>query len=72
VQTPIGYLPKAGDMNVDGLDVGETELAELLRVDVVGWKAEIPEIEAYLGKAGDRLPGRMKAQLAELKERVGL
>jgi len=30
------------------------------------------EIEAYLGRAGDRLPGRMRAQLAELKGRVGL
>jgi phosphoenolpyruvate carboxykinase (GTP) len=72
VETPIGYLPKAGDLDVGGLDVGETELAELLRVDVDGWKGEIPEIEAYLGKADDRLPARMKAQLAKLKERVGL
>ena len=72
VKTPIGHLPKTGDLDVGDLDVGESELTELLRVDVDGWKGEIPEIEAYLGKAGDRLPDRMKAQLAELKERVGL
>ena len=71
IDTPIGYLPRAGDLDVADLDVGEAELTELLRVDVDGWKGEIPEIEAYLGKAGDRLPDRMKAQLAELKERVG-
>ena len=71
VETPIGHLPKAGDLDVGGLDVSEAELTELLRIDVDGWKGEVPEIEAYLDKAGDRLPDRMKAQLAELKQRVG-
>jgi GTP-dependent phosphoenolpyruvate carboxykinase len=32
----------------------------------------VPEIEEFLNKAGDRLPARMKNQLAELKKRVGL
>jgi phosphoenolpyruvate carboxykinase (GTP) len=72
VETPIGYVPKASDLDVSGLKIGEAEVAELLRIDVDGWKGEVPEIEAYLNTVGARLPARMKAQLAGLKKRVGL
>jgi len=72
VETPVGYVPKAGDLDLGGMKIGEAEMAELMRIDVDGWKGEVPEIEEYLNKAGDRLPARMKAQLAGLKKRVGL
>ena len=72
VETPVGILPKAGDLDVGGLKLGDAEMAELLRIDLDGWKGEVPEIEEYLNKAGDRLPARMQAQLAGLKKRVGL
>ena len=48
------------------------QATELLGIDVDGWKSEVPEIEEFLNKAGDRLPARMQNQLAELKKRVGL
>ena len=72
VQTPVGFIPHPGDLDVGGLAIDDADLAELLRIDVDGWKGEVPEIEAYLNKAGDRLPARMKTQLAGLKKRVGL
>jgi phosphoenolpyruvate carboxykinase (GTP) len=72
VETPVGYVPKKGDLDVSGLKISEAEVDELLRIDVAGWKGEVPEIEEYLNKAGDRLPERMKTQLAELKKRIGL
>jgi phosphoenolpyruvate carboxykinase (GTP) len=72
VETPVGYVPKAGDLDVSGLKISEAEVKELLRIDVDGWKGEVPEIEEYLNAAGSRLPAKMKAQLAGLKKRVGL
>lgn len=72
VETPVGYLPKASDLDLGGLKIGEADMAELLRIDMEGWKSEVPEIEEFLNQAGDRLPARMKAQLAGLKQRVGL
>jgi phosphoenolpyruvate carboxykinase (GTP) len=72
VETPIGYVPKAADLDVGGLKISQAEVAELLRIDVDGWKGEVPEIEEYLNSAGARLPARMKTQLAGLKKRVGL
>ena len=72
IETPVGYVPKKGDLDVSGLKISEAEVDELLRIDVAGWKGEVPEIEEYLNKAGTRLPERMKTQLAELKKRIGL
>ncbi len=72
VETPVGFIPKPGDLDVGGMQIDAADMAELMRIDVEGWKSEVPEIEAYLGKAGDRLPARMRAQLAGLKQRLGL
>jgi phosphoenolpyruvate carboxykinase (GTP) len=72
VETPVGFVPNLGDLDVSGLTISEAEVAELLRIDLAGWKGEVPEIEDYLNTAGARLPARMKAQLAGLKKRVGL
>ncbi len=72
VETPVGYVPNAADLDISGLKIGAAELQELLRIDVEGWKGEVPEIETYLNAAGSRLPAQMKAQLAGLKKRVGL
>ena len=72
METPVGFIPKPGDLDVGGMQIDAADMAELMRIDVEGWKSEVPEIEAYLGKAGDRLPARMRAQLAGLKQRLGL
>jgi len=72
VATPIGNMPKSGDIDISGLKVGEAEMAELLRIDVAGWQGELPEIEEYLNTAGSRLPARMKTQLVDFKKRIGL
>ena len=70
-KTPIGLLPNQGDLDLGGLDIPQASIRELLRVDVEAWKGEIPEIEEFFGKFGDRLPDRLKTQLHELKERLG-
>ncbi len=70
VTTPIGYIPAEGSLDVTGLDVPSDDIIELLRVDTEIWKDEIPEIEEYFTKLGDKLPERMKVQLNNLKERL--
>ncbi len=70
-ETPIGLLPKEGDLDAGGLDLSADELKELLRIDTAAWKAEIPDIEQHFSSFGDRLPERLKKQLQEFIQRLG-
>jgi phosphoenolpyruvate carboxykinase (GTP) len=70
-ETPIGLLPADGALDVDGLDVSADDLAELLRVDVEDWKAELPSIHEHFAQFGDKLPAELHDQLAALEARLG-
>jgi phosphoenolpyruvate carboxykinase (GTP) len=70
VETPIGYLPAEGAINVDGLDVSDADLAELLRVDRDEWRAEVPLIREHFAQFGDRLPTALSAAVDDLERRL--
>ena len=70
VETPIGYLPTAADLNLTGLDLPAGNLDTLLHVDPAAWREEIPDVEEFFARFGDRLPARMTAQLARMKQRL--
>ena len=70
VETPIGYLPRPEDINLEGLDMDIETLKKILTVDNERWTAETKEIEEYYKIFGDRLPAELKAQLEGLKERL--
>jgi phosphoenolpyruvate carboxykinase (GTP) len=69
--TPIGLLPRAGDLDLTGLDISAEDVKELLRVDVAAWRAELPDIEKHFAQFGNRLPARMRRQLEGLAARLG-
>ena len=46
-------------------------MEELLRVDVEGWRAEVPLIREYYAQFGDRLPEALADQADTLEERLG-
>ena len=62
VETPIGYLPKPGDIDVKGLDVSKQDLELLLAVDPAQWRAEMDNIGEYFDEFGDRVPGELRAE----------
>jgi phosphoenolpyruvate carboxykinase (GTP) len=70
IETPIGHLPAPGALDVDGLDVSADDLAEILAVDVDGWRAMVPLIEQHYAQFGQRLPGELADQLTELDKRL--
>jgi phosphoenolpyruvate carboxykinase (GTP) len=71
VETPIGNVPAEGALDVDGLDeVSRDDLAELLRVDVDGWLAELPLISEYYDQFGSHLPSELRDELQALKDRL--
>ncbi|WP_026911618.1 phosphoenolpyruvate carboxykinase (GTP) [Patulibacter minatonensis] len=66
-ETPIGLVPPASELNVEGLDITPEALEGLLTVDEAAVAAELPQIEAYLATYGDALPAEITAQLDQLK-----
>lgn len=70
VETEIGYMPKDGAINVDGLDVSAETMKELLSVDVEGWKKELADIKANHYPKFDNMPKELLAELAALEERL--
>jgi phosphoenolpyruvate carboxykinase (GTP) len=61
VDTPIGRLPAAGALDLSGLSVNEATMRESLRVDVEGWRAEIPSIREHYERFGGHCPRRCGA-----------
>ena len=74
VETEIGLVPPIGEggIDTDGLDVSADAMAELLEVEVDGWKAQLPQMQEHYAKFGDKLPGELRSQLKTLEQRLGL
>ncbi|WP_414632805.1 phosphoenolpyruvate carboxykinase (GTP) [Arsenicicoccus sp. UBA7492] len=70
VESPIGLLPKPEEINTDGLDLTDEQLATALAFDKASWEKELPLVEEWFGKFGDELPAELRAELDGLKERV--
>ena len=69
-ESPIGFLPKVDDINIDGLDITKEKLNDLLSVDKESWNADIVGIEEFFKKFGDRLPNELKEELDTLKNNL--
>ena len=70
VETPIGYVPAPGAIDLSGLDVSDGDMEELLRVDVNAWLQEVESIKKHYSQFGDRLPQGLRAELNALEERL--
>ncbi len=70
VPTAIGLSPKPGSLDVGGLDVSAEDVQTALNVDVDEWKQEIPLIEEWFAKIGEKLPSQLVSQLEKLKAQL--
>jgi phosphoenolpyruvate carboxykinase (GTP) len=71
VETPLGLLPQQGELDLDGLSIEESALDELLTVDPEALRGQLPQVEEFLAKFGDKLPDEISGQLEALKARLG-
>jgi phosphoenolpyruvate carboxykinase (GTP) len=72
VETPVGAVPDAGALDVDGLQMTAEQVTAALDVDPQEWAAEIPLIEEWFAKIGDSVPTSLRDELDGLKLRLGL
>ncbi|MBQ9079495.1 MAG: phosphoenolpyruvate carboxykinase (GTP), partial [Clostridia bacterium] len=69
--TPIGYVPKAEDICIEGLkDVTLDTIKELLTVDTKSWLEDVQNIKEFYAQVGDRVPVAMYDELAALEARL--
>ncbi len=69
-ETPIGLVPPVGPEGIDtrGLDISEEAMAELLHVDVEGWRSQLPQLHQHYAQFAN-LPQELQGQLKALEER---
>jgi phosphoenolpyruvate carboxykinase (GTP) len=70
-ETPIGWVPEAADLDLAGLDDDPADIEASLAVDPAEWRAEIPAIEEWFDKIGEKLPTSVRDELEALKQRLG-
>jgi phosphoenolpyruvate carboxykinase (GTP) len=68
--TAIGILPRADELNTDGLGLDAATLQELLRVDTPGWRAEIGAVADYLEEFGSRTPQLLFEELDKTAQQL--
>ena len=75
-ETAIGYLPKKGDINLEGIEDEVTPeiMDKLLDVDTDLWKKEIAEMRRYydedIAAKGGRVPQALRNVLDKIEARL--
>ncbi|MBM4442224.1 MAG: phosphoenolpyruvate carboxykinase (GTP) [Candidatus Rokubacteria bacterium] len=68
-ETPIGYIPRPGDLDTNGLAMTPAALKEALRVDATEWLGALDDLETYYRTFGARLPRAIAERLADTQKK---
>ncbi len=70
VETAIGYIPKAEDIDIEELNISRDTIRNLLSVDKEHWLEDIDNIKAFYDKLGKSVPAELREELAKLEENL--
>ena len=70
VETPIGYVPNAEDIDLTGLDITVDTVKDLLSVDKELWLEDCKAIKEFYAQVGERVPAELYEELAALEARL--
>ncbi len=70
LETPIGFLPRKGDLDITGLDMEAGTLDTLLSIDATAWRQEVDAIGKYLDEFGARVPAQLREELKGVSKRL--
>ncbi|MFH1791568.1 MAG: phosphoenolpyruvate carboxykinase (GTP) [Candidatus Omnitrophota bacterium] len=71
IKTPLGYIPKYEDIDMEGLDFPRDKWEELFRVDSGEWRQELASQKDFLDKFGTDLPKEILEEHKALNRRLG-
>jgi phosphoenolpyruvate carboxykinase (GTP) len=70
-ETPVGLIPAADGIDLDGLDIDAEAFEEVRTVDLDALRDELPQVRAHLETFGDSLPQELWDQCEALEQRLG-
>ena len=70
VETPIGFVPKAEDIDIEGLDLSLATIKELLTVDKASWLEDVANIKEFYAQIGDHMPKELYEELDKLESNL--
>ena len=70
VETPIGYVPTPASIKVDGMDIPETTVSKLLRIDNNAWMDELESTGLFFESLGEKLHRKLRQELERLMDRL--
>jgi phosphoenolpyruvate carboxykinase (GTP) len=69
-ETLLGWVPKAGDLDLSGLDVPHEAVDEATSINFDEWKTELESEKEYFEKLGPTVPRELELQRQFLLERL--
>ena len=66
----LGLVPAAGEIDIEGLDVSDEDMRELLNVDPDDLRDQVPQMKQHFAQFGDRLPPGISRQMDALEQRL--
>lgn len=70
-ETPIGTVPSASDLDLDGLELKPGTIEAAVAVDADDWRQELGFIREHFESIGERMPEALRSELAALESRLG-
>ncbi len=70
VETEIGFVPNKEDLQLDGLDISDDVLTELLSIDKEVWKEEVANQREFFAQFGDKLPKEIVENMDALEKKL--
>ncbi|MDO4743957.1 MAG: phosphoenolpyruvate carboxykinase (GTP) [Clostridia bacterium] len=70
VETEIGYVPNKEDLQLDGLDLSDEVVTELLSIDIDAWKEDLQNQREFFAQFGDKLPKEIVESMDTLEKNL--
>ena len=69
-ETPFGWVPKAGDLDLSGLNIAPETVDEATHIDLGEWKTELESLNEFFESLGPSMPKTLKLQRELLLARI--
>jgi phosphoenolpyruvate carboxykinase (GTP) len=70
-ETPLGLVPRAGDLDISGLDIGPDQVRQATAIDFAEWRTELESQGELFTKLERTLPATIRLEREILISRLG-